>query len=134
MSRSVPEWVGKSDDTKVPPRVRARVFDRENGICHLTGAKIDPIRDAWDLDHRIPLILGGEHRESNLFPALRNAHKKKTAAEVAVKSKIARTRKKHLGIKPTSKSGFSKRFRKKLNGEVIDTATGELVSRFRDDG
>ena len=134
MPREVPEWIAKHDDQKVPPRVKMRIFDRENGICHLTGAKIDPVRDQWDADHKIPLILGGEHRESNLFPALRDAHKKKTAAEVAVKSKIARTRKKHLGIKPTSKSGFSKRFRKKLNGEVVDAVTGELISPYRDDG
>lgn len=129
MARSVDEWIGKTDDTKVPPRVRMRIFDRENGTCHLTGQKIDPVRDAWDLDHKVSLILGGEHRESNLFPALKEPHRKKTAAEVAVKSKIARTRKKHLGIKPEKAGGFSKRFRRKLNGDVIDTRTGEVVSR-----
>lgn len=128
MSRSTPEWIAKHDDQKVPPRVRSRIFDRENGICHLTGAKIDPVRDAWDLDHRIPLILGGEHRERNLFPALKEPHRKKTAAEVKVKSKIARTRKKHLGIKPDKAGGFNKRFRRRLNGDVIDTRTGEVVT------
>jgi 5-methylcytosine-specific restriction endonuclease McrA len=127
MSRSVEEWIGKTDDTKVPPRVRLRVFERENGLCHLTGAKIKP-GDKWDLDHRIPLILGGEHRETNLFPALVDPHRRKTATEMAVKSKIARVKKKHLGIdKP--KSGFSQRFRKKMNGDVVDTRTGEVVTR-----
>lgn len=133
MARSVPEWIGKSDDAKVPPRVRARIFDREGGICHLTGAKIDPVRDAWDLDHKIPLILGGEHCESNLFPALREAHRKKTAMEVKVKSKIARVRKTHLGIKPEKKTnGFSKRFSRKFNGDVVDTRTGEILSKQKD--
>lgn len=126
--RAVEEWIGKTDDSKVPPRVRLRVFERENGICHLTGAKIKP-GDQWDLDHRVALILGGEHRESNLFPALVEAHRKKTATEVAVKSKIARTRKKHLGIKSEKAGGFSKRFKRKINGDVIDTRTGEVVSR-----
>jgi len=129
MSRSVPERVGKHDDQKVPDRVRIRIFDRENGICHLTGAKIDPVRDAWDLDHRVSLILGGEHRESNLFPALKEPHRKKTAAEVAVKSKIARTRKKHLGIKPDKAGSFNHRFKRKMNGDVVDTRTGEIISR-----
>lgn len=132
MSRAVPEWIAKHDDQKVPPRVRMRIFDREGGICHLTGLKIDPVRDAWDLDHKIPLILGGEHRESNLFPALRPAHRKKTAMEVAVKSKIARVRKKHLNIKPEKPSGFSKRFKRKMNGEVVDTRTGEIMARKDD--
>lgn len=129
MSRSLPEWIAKHDDQKVPDRVRLRIFDRENGICHLTGTKIDPVRDAWDLDHRVSLILGGEHRETNLFPALKEPHRKKTAAEVAVKSKIARTRKKHLGIKSEKAGGFSKRFKRKMNGDVVDVRTGEVVSR-----
>lgn len=128
MSRSVPEWIGKHDDQKVPDRVRMRIFDRENGICHLTGAKIDPVRDAWDLDHRVSLILGGEHRESNLFPALKEPHRKKTATEVAVKSKIARTRKKHLGIKAGPSRLSNNRFKKRMSGEVVDRRTGEIVS------
>ncbi len=129
MARSIPEWIGKHDDQKVPDRVRMRIFDRENGVCHLTGRKIDPVRDAWDLDHRVSLILGGEHREANLFPALKEPHRKKTAAEVAVKSKIARTRKKHLGIKSDKAGGFNKRFRRKMNGDIVDTRTGEVISR-----
>ncbi len=131
MARSVPEWVGKNDDAKVPDRVRMRIFDREGGICHLTGAKIDPVRDAWDLDHKLALILGGEHRESNLFPALREPHRKKTAAEVAVKSKIARVRKKHLGIKDDKKSSWS-RLGKRMDGTIYDKRTGEIISKSKD--
>ncbi|WP_255571619.1 HNH endonuclease [Ensifer sp. ENS12] len=85
--RSVPEWIAKHDDQKVPDRVRQRVFDREGGICHLTGEKIDPVRDEWDLDHKVALILGGEHRETNLFPAKKEPHRRKTAVEMKVKSK-----------------------------------------------
>lgn len=127
MSRAVPEWVGKHDDAKVPDRVRLRIFDREGGICHLTGEKIDPVRDAWDLDHKIALILGGEHRETNLFPTKREAHRRKTAVEVAVKAKIARTRKKHLGIAKPKSSLSHPRFRKLMDGTVVDKRTGEVV-------
>lgn len=98
MSRSCPEWIAKHDDQKVPDRVRTRVFDAHDGICHITGAKIDPVRDQWDLEHKVALILGGEHREGNLAPALREPHKKKTAAEMKVKAKIAAVRKKHIGV------------------------------------
>lgn len=98
MSRSVPEWIGKTDDTPPPPRVKLRIFERENGICHISGRKIMP-GDKWEADHKVPLILGGENRESNLFPALVEPHKEKTKGEKKTKSKIADVRKKHLGIK-----------------------------------
>lgn len=128
MSRSTEEWVAKHDDQKVPPRVRQRVFDRHNGICHLTGRAIQP-GEKWELEHIHALILGGEHRESNMAPALASAHKVKTATEMKVKSKIARVRKKHLGIKGEKRSGFNSNFKRKINGDVIDTRTGEIVNR-----
>ena len=97
MPRAVPEWVGKTDDAKVPPRVRQRIFDAHDGMCHLSGRPIKP-GEPWDLEHKVSLILGGEHRESNLAPALREFHKAKTAAEMKVKAKIAAVRQRHLGI------------------------------------
>jgi 5-methylcytosine-specific restriction enzyme A len=98
MSRSVKEWVGSSDDARVPPRVRLRVFERHGGICHLSGVKITPGM-AWDLDHVVALVNGGKHVESNLAPALKAPHRAKTAKDVAEKSAVARVRKKALGIK-----------------------------------
>ncbi|MGQ3213817.1 MAG: HNH endonuclease [Shinella sp.] len=124
MARTVDEWIGKTDDTKVPERVRLRVFDREKGICHLSGRPIDPVRDQWDLDHKLALILGGEHRETNLFPALREHHRRKTAAEMKVKSKIAKVRKKHLGIKKKSSWGDLSR---RMDGTVYNKRTGEIL-------
>lgn len=111
MARSVPEWVGAHDDTKVPPRVRLRIFEREDGRCWISGRKITP-GDLWDLDHKIALINGGEHRESNLFPALRDKHREKTREDVAEKAVSARKRQKHIGIRPPSKlrsAGFPAR-------------------------
>lgn len=126
--RSLPEWIGKHPDQKVPDRVRMRIFDREEGKCHLTGRTIDPVRDEWDLDHKVALILGGEHREGNLFPALREHHRRKTAVEMQVKSKIAKVRKKHLGItKP--KGGLSHPYlKRRMNGDVVDIRTGEVIN------
>lgn len=98
MTRSVPEWIGKTDDAKVPPRVRLRVFERAGGVCHLSGRKI-AAGEPWDLDHVIALVNGGEHRESNLRPALRDKHREKTAEDVREKSQIRRSRKRALGIK-----------------------------------
>lgn len=98
-ARSIPEWRGKTPDSPVPDRVKVRVFARHEGYCHWTGKKIMP-GDTWDTDHVIALINGGENRESNLAPILRGkAHKEKTARDVAIKSKTARVRKRHLGLK-----------------------------------
>ncbi|MCJ8518970.1 5-methylcytosine-specific restriction endonuclease McrA [Pseudorhizobium tarimense] len=126
MARSVEEWIGKTDDTKVPPRVRLRIFERENGICHLTGQKIQP-GDEWDLEHKVALILGGQHRETNLFPALQEAHRRKTAMEMKVKSKIARVKKKHLGITKPKSSLSHTRFKRLMDGTVVNRDTGEIV-------
>ena len=98
MSRAVPEWCGKTPDSKVPDHVRLRVFRNANGICHISGRKIAP-GERWELEHVIPLHAGGENRESNLRPALVDHHKEKTAAEMARKAKADAQAKAALGIK-----------------------------------
>lgn len=96
--RTVPLWVGATDDAKVPPRVRVRIFDREGGRCWLSGRKI-MAGEKWELEHRIALCNGGTHSEDNLAPALVQSHKIKTKADVREKAKIARIRKRHLGMR-----------------------------------
>lgn len=96
--RSVPEWHGATPDTKIPPRVRLRIWERHGGKCHITGLKIQ-YGQAWDLEHVIPLSHGGQHRESNLAPALKEPHKAKTKNDVRLKAKIDRIRKREAGIK-----------------------------------
>lgn len=97
MTRKVPEWIAKSDDDKVPPRVQLRVFEAYGGKDYLTGQIIRP-GDKWELDHITALANGGEHREGNLAPILPINHKGKTRADLALKKKNERIRKKHRGI------------------------------------
>jgi len=112
MPRTVKEWIGKTPDTKIPPRVRQRIYDRAQGQCHICKLPIKA-GESWQADHVIALINGGEHRESNLAPAHAHCHLAKTKQDVAIKKKIAATRQRHLGIKkdgPKIKSaGFPKR-------------------------
>lgn len=96
MSRSPKEWIAKSDDAKIPPRVRLRVFDRAGGVCHLCKLKIKVPGETWDADHIKALINGGAHREANLAPAHKHCHLIKTTADVAEKKKVAAVRKKHV--------------------------------------
>ncbi len=119
--RAVPEWIARHDDEAIPPRVRARVFERAGGICHISGRKITAA-DQWDCDHIVALCNGGEHRESNLAPALRDKHRAKTAEDVAAKSKTARVRAKHLGIRRSARpmpGSRASKWKKKLNGQVV---------------
>lgn len=121
MARALKEWIGKTPDSAIPPRVRLRVFLAHNGVCHIAKRPIR-VGEPWDLDHVVALINGGEHRESNLAPALRDKHRAKTAEDVAEKSAAYESRKRHLGLKkakhpmPGSKAS---RFKKRMDGTVV---------------
>lgn len=112
--RSVPEWIGKTPDTRIPPRVKLRVFLAHGGVCHLSKRKIMP-GEEWDCDHVRALINGGENRETNLAPALKDKHREKTRADLDEKSKVYRTRAKHLGLWPKGQRIGGRKF----NGEPI---------------
>ena len=60
MSRAVDLWVAKTDDEKVPLRVRVRVFEAHAGKCWISGRKIMG-GERWELDHKVALINGGRH-------------------------------------------------------------------------
>ena len=109
MARSTDEWIGATDDSRPPPRVRLRVWEREGGRCWISGRKIMP-GEPWELDHKVALINEGENRESNLAPALKDKHRVKTNADVAEKAVITRQRQKHMGIKPKRQSIPSRGF------------------------
>jgi hypothetical protein len=101
--RIVPEWVADHADQAIPARVKLRLWERCGGRCAISGRQLKP--GEFDFDHIKALALGGEHRESNLQVIAKDVHREKTRADVAAKSKAARTRVKHLGI-AKSKRGF----------------------------
>lgn len=97
--RPVPEWIGKHHLEAIPPRVLVRVFEKYGGVCQCGCGRKIVSGEAWELDHIVALINGGEHRESNLQPLLYEHHKIKTRADVAQKSKSYEIRKRHIGIR-----------------------------------
>lgn len=115
MSRAVEEWIGKTDDTPIPPRVRLRIFERDGGRCQCGCSRKILAGEAWQADHTIAIINGGPNRESNLRTLLDEHHKPKSRADVAEKSKVARVRKKHLGLMKPKRTIPGRRF----NGDPI---------------
>lgn len=121
--RSVPMWEGKTPETAAPPRVKARIVERQEGICACgCGQKLGMAAEPIEFDHEKALINGGTNDEQNLRALRRPCHAFKTKADVAEKAKVDRVRKKHLNL-VEKKSQFpgSKRskWKRKVSGEVV---------------
>jgi len=125
--RSVDEWRGRTDDSAPSESCKRRILARQGWVCAITGV---PFTDGVkaEYDHVTPLWLGGENRESNLQAITKAAHIAKTKTEATVRAKVNRIQSKRVGSKKTS-SLSNPRFRKLMNGTVVDRRTGEVVSR-----
>lgn len=120
--REIPEWIGKTPDSKIPDHVRQRVFLRHGGRCHIAKRKIRG-GEPWDVDHVTALRDGGENREANLAPALKDKHREKTAAENRERAATNKKHAKHFGTRDRSKgSGLT-------NPHLKRTVSGQVVPR-----
>ena len=108
---------------------RIGIFDDADGRCHICGLKIQT-GQAWDIEHVIPLALGGADTPENTRPAHTACHKGKTATDKGQIAKAVRQRANHLGVKRrqgrpmpgTKASGIKKPFG---GGPPIDRETGK---------
>lgn len=124
MTRTVPEWIGATDETPIPARVKARIVERQAGICACgCGVKLGLAGERIEFDHTQALILGGANAETNLRALRSPCHKPKTRADVAQKSIEARKRAKHLGLRPASKATIpgskASPWKRKINGGLV---------------
>lgn len=128
MRRAVPEWIGRTADSKIPDKVKLRICIREGMRCYLTGRKLRS--GEYDFEHVIALALwtgeGHGNRESNIRLAYRDAHKDKTKADRKQQAKSDRVRKKHLGIARPKHQWATQRLG---NGNHQRTATKPLKKR-----
>lgn len=121
-ARALEEWIGKTADSTIPPRVKARILDRQGGRCANCGnefcAQLRP-----EFDHVIALVNGGENAEGNLQALCDLCHVPKTRIDVSEKSSVARKRMKHLGLENRRKipiGGWAaKQFKKMPDGRVV---------------
>lgn len=78
---------------------KVKVFNDAKGLCHICKMKIHAERDEkWDVEHVVPLWLGGPDDLKNLAPAHKACHREKTDGEASVRAKTDRQRANHLGI------------------------------------
>jgi len=123
MTRPVKEWIGRTDETPAPPRVKARIVLAQSGICACgCGVKLGAAGEAIEFDHETALINGGENRETNLRALRRPCHAVKTRADVAEKATVARKRAKHFGLKkPKSRIPGSRddKWKRKIDGTTV---------------
>lgn len=126
MARTLDEWIGKTDDSMPPPRVKDRIRDRQGNICALSGVELGPgVKVQYD--HIVPLWLDGKNVESNIQAVTEAAHKQKTKTEASVRAKCNRTRKKHRGITKPKSSLSHPNLKRLMDGTVVDRRTGEIV-------
>ena len=77
---------------------RAAIFAAHGGVCHICGGVIDGTREAWEVDHVIPLEISGDDSDDNLRPAHEKCHATKTAKQDAPTiAKCKRVAAKHNG-------------------------------------
>lgn len=122
MPRTVPEWIGKTDDEPFPPRVRLRILRRFNFRCAgQCGGRLIVPGERWTCDHVRALINGGENRESNGQPLCALCNPEKNRADVAEKSKTASVAISTYGLKTSSRpidGSRNTRFKKRMDGRV----------------
>lgn len=121
MSRSVPEWFGKSPDSMPPASVKRRILDRQDNRCAITGLEFTP-QDPPEFDHIVAIWLKGKNCESNLQAIRASVHKRKTKTEATVRAKVNRIRSKHYSLSQSKNplpGGKKSKWKKKLTGEVV---------------
>ena len=115
---------------KLTPAQRLEIAEANDFICHITALPIDPVKDAWEIDHIIPLWMGGMDEGDNMAPVLSWAHKQKTADEAGTRAKANRIKVKHFGAKP---SKFKSKWKKKVDGTTVLREPAEVIELFPKD-
>lgn len=103
---------------------RLAIFTAAKGICHICGAPIDPLYERYEIEHVIPLAMGGDEDRgsTNLQPAHASCHGAKTMLDVTAIAKAKRLEARHNGalrkraIIPGSRGTP---FKKRIDGTVV---------------
>ena len=102
---------------------RLSLFLKRKGLCSICSLKIDAGK-AWDIDHIIPLGLGGTNEPNNLQILCKHCHHSKTSqSDIPRIAKTKRLKARHLGARPPSTRPIpgSRRspWKRKMDGSVV---------------
>jgi 5-methylcytosine-specific restriction endonuclease McrA len=121
--RTVPEWIGKSDNTQPPDSCQRRILDHQRDRCNNCGVPFG-VKVKAQFDHVSPIWLGGENRESNLQALCSPCHAEKTKTEATARAKVNRLRSDRLIVKKPPKGKplagtFASGWKKRMDGTVV---------------
>jgi len=88
----------------ISAKERLSIFTAAHGVCHICGGKIDAGREAWEVEHVLPLNMGGDDFGANLQPAHVSCHRRKSKADAANDAKAKRQRQRTAGIPRQSRN------------------------------
>jgi 5-methylcytosine-specific restriction protein A len=119
-------------------RERLALFLTANGRCQRCGWTLAP-GTRWDIDHVIPLALGGRDHADNMQVLCSPCHGGKThRIDVPAIARTARIRARHLGARTSRRplpGGRRSRWKKTIDGRILERGqsdsvgcTGELVT------
>jgi 5-methylcytosine-specific restriction protein A len=125
MPRSIPEWIGRTDDAMPPASVFDRLWEKQDGKDAITGIAFTS-KDKVIRDHIVPLADGGENRESNLQLITAETHKTKTRVEATARAKARRLHERDRGYARRPSQWAKQRLG---NGNNQRTATRPIVRK-----
>ncbi|MBS7805084.1 HNH endonuclease [Rhizobiales bacterium TNE-4] len=100
---------------------RLAYFLQAKGHCAQCSLKITPGK-RWDLDHVIPLSLGGSNEPTNLQVLCQACHTQKTKSDVSSNAKARRIQLKHFGARQCTRPlpfGRKSLLKKKIDGRIV---------------
>jgi len=102
---------------------RLSLFLERNGSCASCNTKI-AAGQAWDIDHILPIALGGSNEPNNLQILCRSCHRYKTTQDDIPRiAKTKRLKAKHLGARSSAyrpiPGGKSSPWKRKMDGSVV---------------
>ena len=107
---------------RITAKMRADIFARHKGICHLCNMRVDAGQD-WDVSHEIPLETGGKDDDTNWYVAHRKCHRTHTAkVDAPLIAKVKRIHQRHIGAKKSRSPmpfGRGSKFKKKMDGTIV---------------